>query len=173
MAAGAWPSVVAGLIDGMRAKPGYRHPYSSSTGVPVYDGIEIGVSEDDVTTYILIGIPSMDGAGNVTAELAGSAEQTPGPFSPTRPRDEKGEVRCLAVYQTGDAPGGSTTDMTARTVRNAAFAALATVEALCREDVNISASCQWAFVTSYEVRQWLDDGAICEIEFVVSYYARI
>jgi hypothetical protein len=167
----------AALVDAMRAVPGYRGPDEAISGeITVYDGPEVDIPEEHPRRYLVIGHSGDDqpespgGAGQSIIALAAG----------TRPSEENGTLRCLAVCQSGEA---SLSADTVRTVRGEAYALLAAVDAVCRGaspgptlGINPAAGngqLLWALVTDHRVNQLIADGAVCWIDFTITYKARI
>jgi len=172
MATTLWPQIVDALVAACRAQVGYYDPGAAAgSGIPVYDGTEIALTNEPAQQYLVIG---WSGDPDRPQD-AGRSAQDPGPMSTlVRARDELGTVECLAVSQPGDASIGA---RSVKTSRDAAYQIMATVEQICRgtavgPTLGISNNL-WAFVTQHSVQQYLDEGAVCEISFTVSYRARL
>jgi len=167
----------AALVDAMRAVTGYRGPDEATSGeITVYDGPEVDIPEEHPRRYLVIGYSGDDqpespgGAGQSVIALAAG----------TRPSEENGTLRCLAVCQSGEA---SLTADTARTVRGEAYALVAAVDAVCRgvspgptlgiSPVDGHGQLLWALVTDHSVDQFQADGLVCWIDFTITYKARI
>lgn len=164
MATTLWPQVVDGLVAGMRATAGYQAPTSTGSGVPVYDSTDPGTTNQNDEKFLVIAWP---GDPDSPAE-AGTWEQTPGPMATTRPKDEAGTVECMAIAQNGD--------MNPKTVRDWAFAVVADVERLCRAQQVPCLGVQgvlWAFVRAGRFSPYMNEGATAELQFTVTYLARL
>jgi hypothetical protein len=173
MATTQWAAVVDALVAAMRATTGYRSPYSGNSGNTVFDGPEYGLTEEHSETFLVIGW-----AGDPDSpEDSGQSRQTTGPLAANagRPRDEEGVVNCRAVSQVGDA---SLTDRSVKDVRDAALAVIADVEASLRSDPTLGLVPTLSRMVAemggtFTPRQYMNAGAVCEIDFQVTYRARI
>jgi hypothetical protein len=173
MATTQWAAVVDALVAAMRATTGYRSPYSGNSGNTVFDGPEYGLTEEHSETFLVIGW-----AGDPDSpEDSGQSRQTTGPLAANagRPRDEEGVVNCRAVSQVGDA---SLTDRSVKDVRDAALAVIADVEASLRTDPTLGLVPTLSRMVAemggtFTPRQYMNAGAVCEIDFQVTYRARI
>jgi len=171
-----WPRVVTALVEAMRAVDGYRAPTDvTSTGITVYDSTEVGLVEEHPTRFLVIAWSGDPDRG----EDSGQADHAVAAIaSTTRPVEETGTIRCLAVAQLGDATldGGSVA-----TARSDAYALLHAVDLVCRGSspgptLGLDSSAGqllWAQVTRHRVAQYLDQGTSCELDFDVSYRGRI
>jgi hypothetical protein len=158
------PAVIDGLVAALRATSGYRDPETAVSGIPVFDGPQYGISGDRVATWLCVGW-----SGDPDApEDAGDAAQTIAALG-NRQREEIGTIKMRAVSSSGDR------DMRAR--RDAAFAAMGTVEQLCRTTPQLGLDPAWMreaqIADRYRWRQHYDEGAVCELDFTVEYRARI
>jgi hypothetical protein len=173
MATTQWAAVVDALVGAMRATTGYRSPYSGNSGNTVFDGPEYGLTEEHSETYLVIGW-----AGDPDSpEDSGQSRQTTGPLAANagRPRDEEGVVNCRAVSQVGDS---SLTDRSVKDVRDAALAVIADVEAVAAvgPDPRLVPTLSRLVAEmggTFTPRQYMNAGAVCEIDFQVTYRARI
>jgi hypothetical protein len=173
MASTLWPQVVDALVTQMRSQTGFRAPTSPGTTgleVPVFDGTEVALGLEADDRYLVIG---WSGDPD-NAQDAGESGQVPGPMANVRPKDETGTVECMAVCQVMDA---SIAAGTVKATRDAAFAVIASVEALCRGAVPgptlAVPNLQWAFVGGCKPRQFLNEGCVIQVPFTVTYYARL
>jgi hypothetical protein len=172
MATTQWAAVVDALVAAMRATTGYRSPYSGNSGNTVFDGPEYGLTEEHSETFLVIGW-----AGDPDSpEDSGQSQQTTAALDRTaRPREERGTVNCRAVSQVGDA---SLSDRSVKDVRDAALAVIADVEASLRTDPTLGLVPPLALLVAemggtFTPRQYMNAGAVCEIDFQVTYRARI
>jgi hypothetical protein len=173
MATTQWAAVVDALVAAMRATTGYRSPYSGSSGVTVFDGPEYGLTEEHSESYLVIGW-----AGDPDSpEDSGQSRQTTGPLAANagRPRDEEGTINCRAVSQIGDA---SLTQRSVKDARDACLAVIATVEAALRTDPTLGLVPTLSRLVAemggtFTPKQYANAGIVCEIDFQVTYRARI
>jgi hypothetical protein len=157
----------------MRATTGYRSPFSGNSGNTVFDGPEYGITEERSQTFLVIGW-----AGDPDSpEDSGQSRQTTGPLAANagRPRDEEGVINCRAVSQAGDS---SLRERSMKTVRDDALAAIADVEASLRTDPTLGLVPTLSRMVAemggtFTPRQYMNAGAVCEIDFQVTYRARI
>jgi hypothetical protein len=157
----------------MRATTGYRSPYSGSSGITVFDGPEYGLTEEHSESYLVIGW-----AGDPDSpEDSGQSRQTTGPLAANagRPRDEEGTINCRAVSQIGDA---SLTQRSVKDARDACLAVIATVEAALRTDPTLGLVPTLSRLVAemggtFTPKQYANAGIVCEIDFQVTYRARI
>ena len=172
-ASSVWHLAVVGLAGLLRARPGFRTPGVATTSVglvPVYVGPQIRQTEDP-QDYLSIGSAGDDD------EIAGSFTQRIATIGRPRTRDEAGATRCLAAAQSGDLD--TTKSM------NRAFALLDEVDAVLRRDATAVPDLGVPAATGipYTLGQldgastirWTTDsrGPRCELEFTVTYDARI
>ena len=152
MAASQWPAVVAALLTQLSA--------DGTLAGKVYDGIP--VTAESIADGVFIGVVLDEDTGD-----AGSIEQDWHEMGGIPPKDETGWIRCTVVSQRGD------TDLSVP--RTAAFALLAAVESVCRNDYDLGLSdLLWAHVRAGNIRQGQTPrGTFCEIEFRVYYSALI
>jgi hypothetical protein len=173
MATTQWAAVVDALVAAMRATTGYRSPFSGNSGNTVFDGPEYGITEERSQTFLVIGW-----AGDPDSpEDSGQSRQTTGPLAANagRPRDEEGVINCRAVSQAGDS---SLRERSMKTVRDDALAAIADVEASLRTDPTLGLVPTLSRMVAemggtFTPRQYMNAGAVCEIDFQVTYRARI
>lgn len=85
-------STVYALIDALVAQARTALP-----NVTVHDGF--GIS-DDPGDFLMIGVDDPD---TPNATTSASMRQEPGPLGTNRPRDETGEITCVALSWNGDA----------------------------------------------------------------------
>ena len=170
MAGTRWPEVVAALLTTMRARAGYRDPNNaaaSGTLIPVYRSTAVGLTADNVDTYLVIawsGDPdNPQPSGRVRQTIATGGKVT---------RDDVGTIECLAVSQNGSY---DEVDIVAAEV--AAFAVLADVEAAIRSDPTLGLTPNPRLFIQMEeaaaIRSDLNEGAVCKIDFTITYSARI
>jgi hypothetical protein len=148
----------------MRAQAGYRDPESATSGIPVFDGPEYGITGDNADTWLCVGW-----SGDPDAPQSGaSASQTIATLG-NRSREEIGSINLRAMSQKGDR------DIQAR--RNAAFAVMGDLETLLRNDPLIGLSPLWMREAQigerYSIEQRFDGGAQFTLDFVIFYRARI
>lgn len=166
-----WPLWIDALVIAMRAKSGYRSPVDYSTvGVPVFDGPEIGLSGEDVSTYLVIGW-----SGDPDQpESPGNSVQEQATAGSSRNKDEKGVITCRAVCQLGD---GDIASGAVKRARDGAFAMLADVELFVRASPNmalgLTGTVRLGQITSNRTEQWLNEGACCAVTFDIGYSSRI
>jgi len=161
------PYVIDALVSLARAASGHRAPEAVAAGVPVFDGPEYGITADRVTTWLAVGWSGEPDA----PEDAADAEQTIGPIgNAARARDERGEIPCRAVCQTGDRAAP-------KLARDAVFTEMAVLEAICRTNPTLGLDPSWmryASVTGrYSLRQENDAGSKCTLDFTVGFRTRI
>lgn len=172
MASTQWGAVVDALLSTMRATTGYRAPDGSTSAIPVYDGPEYQLTNDHPATFLIVGWSGELGE----PEEAGTSRQSPGPMAPpARPRDEEGLIRCRAVSQVGDS---SLSARSVKDVRDAALAVVADVESALRAAPQLGLEPTLPrmvveMAPETQVRQYVRKGVVCEIDFQVTYKARI
>lgn len=163
--------VLTAVVDGLRAREGYRDPSAvdDGTGTTVYDGPEWdeGPGEESL---LVVGWPGVDGTG----ELA-DAGQTQSVLSTAPHRTEVGSVRCLLTLQTGDHEAG-----TVPALRGQAFAVLDDVARFLRADPSLGLMttyphlhAQIGGITGFGLFTAGGAGLVAEIEFEIGYQARI
>lgn len=178
MATSRWADVVNGLVDAMRAQPGYRTPGSDgdSTGVLVLDGIEAVLTEDLAQRLLIVGGTPDD------EEDPGDIGQSVATLGTSRSRDENGSILCSAIAQIGSAELPDSTVVvqrqTARTLRADAFGVMAGVETVLRSNptlgLAIGQHLDAEIGERMSVQQFVnDDGAACVVRFAVKFTARI
>jgi len=152
MAVSAYPALVDALIA------------AATTALPnvnVYDGY--GVS-DDPADFLMIGSNNADDTGDVNA---GDLRQEWANANHTA-RDEEGEVNCFALSWNGDG--------NQKAARDAAFAICEAVATVCRNDPSLGIpTLLWTSFGSRSTPLQNQDstGALCAVEFQVSFRARI
>jgi hypothetical protein len=161
------PDVIDALVALARAASGHRDPEAVTSGIPVFDGPQYGITSDRVTTWLAIGWSGEPGL----PEDAADAEQTIGPIgNAVRARDERGEIPCRAVCQTGDRAAP-------KRARDAAFAEMAVMEDITRTNPTLGLDPSWmrlSYVTGrYSLRQENDAGSKCTLDFIVGFRTRI
>lgn len=179
MTATRWPDVVDALVTATRVLPGYRAAADDapSSDVLVLDGPEVWLTGDDAPRLLVIGWTLDDDRDQGDA---GQAVATLGKTS----RDETGVVLCQALAQTGslelpDPNAGPGSDrLTAKVLRDRAFAVFADVADLVRADptLGIVAPRMFAQVGARMTpRQFLTEsgGAVVSVEFEIAYDTRI
>lgn len=152
MPASAYPAVVTALFT------------RASAALP-----DVIVSDGEAVThepgsFLMIGSANADQQGNVSS---GDVRQSWANANGTT-RDEEGEVACLALAWNGEGDQ--------QAARDAAFAVLDAVAALCKSDPQLGVpELLWtSFGTQLVVEQAQDDsGALCLVEFQVHYRARV
>lgn len=152
MAVSAWPAVVDALI----AKATAALP-----GVRVFDAFG---DSDDPGDFLMVGSNNADESGDVNA---GEFPQDWANANHTA-RDEDGVVNCFALSWNGDG--------NQKAARDSVFATCEAVAALCRADPSLGVpQLLWSsFGTRGTPSQGVDtQGALCAVEFQVSYKARI
>jgi hypothetical protein len=150
-------SVVPALIDAL-----VTQCTSALTGVTVTDGYGVSGNTGD---FLMIGVddPESEGAAN-----SADVQQTPGPFGTNRPRDEQGEIACIASSWAGGT--------NQKTVRDAAYAITSGVENLLRSSPSLGVSgCLWTGfgASSQLLQQQFKDGSSASVVFRISFRARI
>lgn len=161
------PAVLDALVALARAEPGHRDPESATSGVPVFDGPQYGITSDRLTTWLAIGWSGDPDSPEDAAE-AGQTIGTIG--SAARTRDELGEIRCRAVSQTGDRAAPKAT-------RDAVFAEMAVMETICRTNPTLGLDPSWmrraTIANRYSIRQENKAGPVCTLDFVIEFRTRI
>ena len=169
MAASQWGVVALAATTLMRATTGYRSPdgFGGGGGIPVYFGPEPGITGDRVFSYLIIG---WSGDPD-NPQPAGDVTQDPGPISPQRARDERGDIRCRAVIQNGE-----TSVAAFEAAVTAAYQIVADVESLTRTNPTLGLpqpTMKWAFVTAGGPLLEFNGGAVASVDFTVTYEARL
>jgi hypothetical protein len=161
------PYVIDALVSLARAATGHRDPESTATGIPVFDGPQYGITSDRVTTWLAIGWSGEPDAPQDAAE----GEQTIGPIgNVARARDERGEIPCRALCQTGDrAPP--------KAARDVVFAEMAVLENITRTNPTLGLDPSWMrysyIMNRYSLRQENDAGSKCTLDFTFGFRTRI
>jgi len=163
-----WGQVVDALVARMRATNGFEGPQDTGDSIRVYDGPEIDADTNEVTQYLVIGLPA-DGPGEGES---GTTSQTPGPMATPRPRDEAGVILCRAAAQLGD--------VNSKGARDACLAILAAVETELRapfDGPTVGLSTPRLVVqmesSTQPIRQYILAGSCCEIDFSLKYETRL
>ena len=166
MATSRWGDVVIALAAQLRAVTGYRDPNDRGTGIPVFIGTQVGLSDMTADSFVALawaGDPdSPEDAGDWTQDVAGHAASS-------RPRNEVGEIRYRVQIYRGDRDvAGSITS---------AMDVLADLETSVRDDpyvgLGASSNVWWTQVVQGTPRLWLDQGAVCVVEGRLRYEARL
>lgn len=160
-------SVIPGLIDAVVAQAGDALP-----DLLVLDGFGIPPSSSPDTgstaAFLMVGAEDPNDVG---ASLAANAEEVPGPYATTRPRDETGEIVLVALSWNGN--------MDQKAARDAVYETAGAVADLCRNDHNTPhlgvTGLLW---TGYGSRSELsqnqtDQAAVAQLVFRISFRARI
>jgi hypothetical protein len=136
------------------------------TDVQVYDGYPVSESPD--RDLLLIGVEDPDATG---FEVASSSEQSWAQAG-YRQRSQTGDVTCAALSWNGNGD--------AKDARDRAYATVAAVESLLREDPTLGLVPEAAavLVASYGARETLsqiqdEHGATATVAFTVHFEARI
>lgn len=165
----AWPQVVDALVAVMRATTGYQAPGATGSGIPVYDGPEMLLSEDRPSVLLVVG---WSGDSANLDEPGSAGESSTVMAATTRPKDEDGKVACRAIAQIGDGEIGGP-----KSARDLAFAVVDDVRAALRVGASAPtlgvSTVRWAQITEHRMSQWLNRGPVCQVDFTVSYKARI
>lgn len=170
MATTRWGQVVDALLERLRARTGLTDPEDRAAGATaVYDGPQVALVAEQGEDYLVVGW-----SGDPDdPEAAGDSGQATASSGTPRSRDETGTVQLLAVAQSGDAdPDGSTV----AAVRARALALVGHVEAELRAapDLGVASAYMEARVGgASSIRQFVQGGAVCWIEFQVTYRTRI
>lgn len=159
--------VLTALVDGMRARPGYRDWRTRGSEIPVYDGPEVEDGDDRPGTLLVVGY-----GGELDDAIDDSAggEVSVRAMSPASPKEEVGEVECLAVVASGDKD--------VRGVRAAAVAVMDDVDDLLRSDprLGIPTDARGQIIhvqlIQWRLQQYSDEGAIAELRFTHRFTAR-
>jgi hypothetical protein len=170
MSATAWGVVVDALLARMTARSGYRSSWVQGTGRPVFDGADLGLTEDQAGTFLAIAWP---GDPDTPAE-AGQSGQVIATLGTLRHRQEDATVRCLAVDQRGDVGPGVTAAS-----RTAALSVLDDVDAELRADPTLGLQPTFQSVVARigglpSIRSLLTErGVVTLVEFDVIFSVRI
>jgi hypothetical protein len=160
------PLVVDALVNAGRAFTGHRAPTAATSGVPVFDGPEYGITSDRAVTWAAVGWSGMPGA----AEDAGDAGQRTAALG-DRKREERGGVRLRICSQIGDRKA----DM--KVVRDFAFDEFALWENYVRTTPRLGLSPQWMqhaeIARDYTWRQEINAGPIVTINAYVVFVTSI
>lgn len=152
-------SVIPALIDALVA--------AARTALPntrVSDGIG---ATDDPGDFLMIGVEDPDIEG---AAFSADAKQDWASVGTGAPRDEQGEITCVAVSWNGNGPEG------AKAARDAAYAIAAAVEDLLRATPSLGVDgLLWTgFGSSSQLSQAQGDGgASALLVFRINFRARI
>lgn len=156
MATSAVPAVIDALVTLSRA---------ALPGVTVIDGS--GTDFGTAGNYLLIGVDDPD---RLDSQFAADAEQSWGPIG-NRARNEVGNINCVAYSWTGN------TDQKA--VRDAAYATVAAVENLLRNDPTLGMptvlleGAQFGTTQQLAQSQVAATGSSARLNFQVHFSARI
>jgi hypothetical protein len=171
MATSRWQDVSLALITLMRAAPGYCAPAAAYTSglIPVYDSVEVHAqAAGNVPAYLVVRWPGQPDE----ATEPGQAGQSLRTLGTNRARDERGEIRCRAVHQTGDLDvAGAVSASWA-----AAFAIVGDVEDLIRADPTLGVAAPRMLVQVGgldRATQRTAGGTVTELDFTVTYDTRI
>lgn len=170
MSATAWGVTVDALLARMTGRSGYRSSWVEGVGRPVFDGVDIGLAEDQAGTLLVIAWP---GDPDTPAE-AGQSGQVVATLGTLRHRQEEGTVRCLAIDQRGDVGPGITAAS-----RAAALSVLDDVDAEVRADPTLGLQPAYQAVVARigglpSIRGLLTErGVVTWVEFDVIFSVRI
>lgn len=156
-------SVVPALIDALVANAAPAVP----AGVNVYDGF--GVSDDEqVVGCLMVGCEDPN-AGEFS--LAADLQQSVTVLATARPRDESGEIPCVALFWDGDGD--------AKTARDGVYAITAAVENMIRTApgvpyFGVTGVYRMDFGSTSSLQQsQTSDGAVAYLTFRIAFVARI
>ena len=152
MASTTWPAAVDAIIAALR----------NDLTVPVFDGADDDGFGDQLRAFVVVGASVLDDG------YAGSFTQEYHDLGPTATRDDAGTIGCVVVAQSGD--------QAIKPLRDAAFDALADVEATLRADVGLGVSSALRIeLGSGQISQGRsEDGySFCEVRFELTYQALI
>lgn len=164
--------VIDALVNGLGATTGFRPSFSEeyATATTVWDGPEWQVVEDHgAGGNVVIGYSGPRGARSASATSTWAA----GPIAGTnRPREEVTQVNCFATAQRHGTPRGA---------RNEAIAIVSAVAAFCRSDPSLGINTSGTIggvstltsLTAGSIVQFADRGFTCEIDFTITYKARV
>lgn len=178
MAATAWPAVMNALVTLARGMSGYQAPTAAGSLIPVYDSVEVGLTNDIPSTLLVIGwIGDPDDAPTDP----GQSTQGIATLGTSHHRTETGTVACMAIARTGDALlGTSVTDAgSIGAARAQAFAVIDALDVALRANpslglVGATHSAVVAYIDAItSVQTWLNEGCVVRIEFTVTFTARI
>lgn len=165
--------VIDALVAAQRAVPGYRAPTGTTSGIPVYDGPEALLTGDKGTSFLIIGYGNEDtfdpgdpGSDSFDTEVSVRA------IASTSPKEELGEIACLASYTTGD--------MNVSAARLAVATIASSVDSTLRADPKLGIASTstgqllWCQVTRpVSFRTYLSGEQLCaEMRFTLTYKAR-
>ena len=162
----------------MRARAGYQAPTASGTGIPVFDSVEVGLSNDTWPKILVVG---WIGDPDDLPDPPGSTSQTIATLGTLRHRTEEGEVRLAAAVSYGDGlvGTGAADAGTIGAARDEAFAIVNDVDAMVRADPTLGLQGAGyphliAYVASVDqIVLWLNEGHKVRVEFTVHFEARI
>lgn len=161
-----WGAVALALTSTLRGLSGWRAPTSSSSGVTVYFGPEVDSYGDRASQFVVVAWPGDDSGDG--ADAAGSVTQKPAAMASHHPREETGEIACMAVAQDGSPAFTG--------VLQAAEALLAQVQTALRQNPNLGLPDPIVRGVTFDAgAPTLKrlSGAVCMWEFRVGYTARL
>lgn len=164
----AWHDVVKAVTALMRARPGYADPNVYGwQGVPVFHSLEVALTEVNPDVFLVVGWLG-DPDQPAESGQAGQAWATLG----TRGRDERADVRCAVVVQTGDltVPGA------VPALWDSAFTVLDDVAAALKADPTIGLGVPYMVAELGSLPSIRSDpgrGGEITVEFLVSYKTRL
>ena len=162
------PYVIDALLTAMRARTGYRSPTSTTTGITVYDSVEIFTEETFPTSYLVIG---WSGDQRDAPTESAAAPISVRAIATTSPKEEaQTTIACRAAYQIGDvAPAAA---------RLAATAIVDEVDTVLRLDPKIgitpssAGQVMWVQLTEVRMTQFVSSGSVCIVDFTLTISAR-
>ena len=162
--------MVDAVVASWRALPGYRAPTDSTSGVTVFDGPEVLLSSEAPSSYVIVGYGGEDDmdAGDSSDDML-TSDVSVRALATTSPKEEDGQVECLAVYQSGDE------DVSA--ARSAVVTIGSAVDAALRSAPQLGlipdgTQLLWTQVTGVALRTYLRGGVVAKLRFTLSYKAR-
>lgn len=166
MATTQWAAVTKALVSAMRAVDGYWDPHLAGTGRPVFLGPELELFKSSALEFVVFGYSG----ANDSYGPAGVIGQEPGPISSVvRPKDERGEIMCVA------SAGSGSNDVSA--LLDAATEMIADVETAIRSDPTLGLGTALTHVRLLTGAPTLyrdpKTGPIVDWEFTISYFSRI
>lgn len=159
MATSKWGQVVDALVALMAAQDGYRDAGTRGTDIPVFDGLEVGLSDQTAASWLAIGWtdPEQD------ESEPGSVEQEY--LAMGGPMQEAGRVTCRVQSYRGDSA--------VSTARSAASAVLDDVIELLRADKTLGGVVKKSYVSGYQPSQDIGNGVWFWWTFTVDYWSDI
>ena len=167
------PEVIDGVLAALRALDGYRAPTDTTDGVTVYDGPEALYYGDLSGSYVIVGYGGEDTIDpGDPSDDASEGTVSVRALAPTSPKENAESLRCLAVYQTGDA------DVSA--ARTAVVAIGSAVDGALRAAPRVGvtpdsggAQVLWVQVTDLALRNYFRGTLlIAELRFTLTYSTR-